>query len=151
MVQIQVIPVNNQGQANEILKTYEDLFMENELTKKILRSIKKDIVTIINGFEEIDETVSQMVKPEIELMIKRLQNYLVEQKTENFKLIKEIGQLEKEKNELHKSILAAGKRLDRLEQEVGFKNNLTENTQKTDNIYSGESTQNFKVTKSENS
>jgi hypothetical protein len=61
---------------------------------------------------------------------------LVEQKTENFKLVKEIAILEKEKVELQNTIYIALGRLHKLEREVGVKSkaytyiydqNITEN------------------------
>lgn len=54
-------------------------------------------------------------------MKKNLQNVLVEQKTENFKLIKEIAILEKEKIEVQNNIYMCLGRLHKLEREVGVK------------------------------
>ena len=107
--------------TGQVLKTYEDLFMENENVKKILRSIKTDITKLFKDYENIDTTIIDELKPEIIQMERRLQNYLVEQKTENFKLIKEIAILEKEKGEIQKQIESCLNRLDRLEMEVGIK------------------------------
>jgi hypothetical protein len=107
--------------TGQVLKTYEDLFMENETVKKILRSIKTDITKLFKDYENIDTTIIDELKPEIIQMERRLQNYLVEQKTENFKLIKEIAILEKEKGEIQKQIESCLNRLDRLEMEVGIK------------------------------
>ncbi len=60
-------------------------------------------------------------KPEIAKMKKRLQNVLVDQKTENFKLVKEIAILEKEKLEIQNSIYSCLGKLHKLEREVGVK------------------------------
>lgn len=54
-------------------------------------------------------------------MKKNLQNVLVDQKTENFKLVKEIAILEKEKIELQNSVYTCLGRLHKLEREVGVK------------------------------
>ena len=105
----------------QILKTFEDLFMENESVKKLLRSIKGEISKLFKDYEHIDGTIADEIKPEIIKMERKLQNYLVEQKTENFKLIKEIAILEKEKAEIQKQIELSLARLDRLEAEVGIK------------------------------
>lgn len=107
--------------TGQILKTYEDLFLENENVKKILRTIKGDITRLFKDYENIDVTIQNELKPEILKMERKLQNYLVEQKTENFKLIKEIAILEKEKAEIQKQIEAALLRLDKLEAEIGVK------------------------------
>ena len=107
--------------TGQILKTYEDLFIENENVKKILRTIKGDITRLFKDYENIDVTIQNELKPEILKMERKLQNYLVEQKTENFKLIKEIAILEKEKAEIQKQIEAALLRLDKLEAEIGVK------------------------------
>ena len=107
--------------TGQVLKTFQDLFLENESVKKILRTIKGDISRLFKDYENIDETIISEIKPEILKMEKKLQNYLVEQKTENFKLIKEIAILDKEKARLQKQIEIALGRLDRLEAEVGLK------------------------------
>lgn len=107
--------------TGQVLKTFQDLFLENESVKKILRTIKGDISRLFKDYENIDETIISEIKPEILKMKKKLQNYLVEQKTENFKLIKEIAILDKEKAEIQKQIEIALGRLDRLEAEVGLK------------------------------
>lgn len=107
--------------TGQVLKTFQDLFLENESVKKILRTIKGDISRLFKDYENIDETITSEIKPEILKMEKKLQNYLVEQKTENFKLIKEIAILDKEKAEIQKQIEIALGRLDRLEAEVGLK------------------------------
>lgn len=107
--------------TGQVLKTFQDLFLENESVKKILRTIKGDISRLFKDYENIDETIISEIKPEILKMEKKLQNYLVEQKTENFKLIKEIAILDKEKAEIQKQIEIALGRLDRLEAEVGLK------------------------------
>jgi hypothetical protein len=50
-----------------------------------------------------------------------IQNSLVEQKTENFKLVKEIAILEKEKTDLHLKIYEAISKIMILEKDVGMK------------------------------
>jgi hypothetical protein len=55
-------------------------------------------------------------------MKSNLQSFLVEQKTENFRLIKEIAILEKEKGEVQQNIYIILNRISRIEKEVGVKN-----------------------------
>lgn len=50
-----------------------------------------------------------------------LQAFLVEQKTETFKLIKEIAILDKEKGEIQQNIYAILNRINKVEKEVGVK------------------------------
>jgi uncharacterized protein YlxW (UPF0749 family) len=52
-------------------------------------------------------------------MEKRLQNFLVEQKTETIRLIKEIANLQKEKEKLKDDIEACYERLNKLEKIIG--------------------------------
>lgn len=54
-------------------------------------------------------------------MKKNLQNVLVDQKTENFKLVKEIAVLEKDKLELQNQVYNCLGKLHKLEKEVGVK------------------------------
>ena len=133
--------------TGQVLKTFQDLFLENESVKKILRTIKGDISRLFKDYENIDETITSEIKPEILKMEKKLQNYLVEQKTENFKLIKEIAILDKEKAEIQKQIEIALGRLDRLEAEVGLKEKgatmVEENTEQF--INNNSSTEKFNV------
>ncbi len=56
-------------------------------------------------------------------MKKNIQNFLVEQKTENFKLIREIAVLEKEKTEIQSKIYEAISKLIKVEKEVGVTSN----------------------------
>lgn len=69
----------------------------------------------------MDQNIYTDYRPEIIKMKKNLQNVLVDQKTENFKLVKEIAILEKEKIELQNSVYTCLGRLHKLEREVGVK------------------------------
>lgn len=105
----------------QVLQSYQDLFIENESIKKIFRSIRNEIVSLASSYENFDSTILDSIRPEIQKMERNLRDFLVKQKTENFKLIKEIGLLEREKNQLGAQILIALERLNKLEQEVGIK------------------------------
>lgn len=69
----------------------------------------------------MDKNIFASFSPEILNMQKKLQNFLVDQKTENYKLIKEIAILEKEKVELQNNVYVGLGRLHKLEREVGVK------------------------------
>lgn len=60
-------------------------------------------------------------------MKSKVQNFLVEQKTETFKLVKEIAILTRDKIELQSKIQASLERIKKLEKEVGIKPNLHSN------------------------
>ena len=107
--------------TGQVLQAYIDLFMENLNIKKIFRGIKTEIFEIFGGFENIDTTIIDDLRPEIQKLEKSLQNFLVEQKTENFRFIKEIAILQKEKEEIQKEIEASLLRLEKLENEIGVK------------------------------
>ncbi len=111
--------------TGQVLQAYIDLFMENLNIKKIFRGIKTEIFEIFGGFENIDTTIIDDLRPEIQKLEKSLQNFLVEQKTENFRFIKEIAILQKEKEEIQKEIEASLLRLEKLENEIGVKSAKT--------------------------
>ena len=111
--------------TGQVLQAYIDLFMENLNIKKIFRGIKTEIFGIFGGFENIDTTIIDDLRPEIQKLEKSLQNFLVEQKTENFRFIKEIAILKKEKEEIQKEIEASLLRLEKLEKEIGVKSAKT--------------------------
>ena len=63
---------------------------------------------------------------------KSLKKFLVEQKTENFKLIKEIAILQKDKDDLYNQIQICFSRLAKVEKDVGKKcKNLKKNNDKS--------------------
>lgn len=71
--------------------------------------------------EIIDKNIYREYHPEIIKMKTNLQSFLVEQKTENFKLIKEIAILEKEKNEIQQNIYTVLNRIHKIEKDVGLR------------------------------
>ena len=111
--------------TGQVLQAYIDVFMENLNIKKIFKWIKTEIFWIFGGFENIDTTIIDDLRPEIQKLEKSLQNFLVEQKTENFRFIKEIAILKKEKEEIQKEIEASLLRLEKLEKEIGVKSAQT--------------------------
>jgi hypothetical protein len=82
---------------------------------------KEEIKKLREEYECCGKNILLDYKHEIVAMKNRLQNFLVEQKTENFKLIKEIAIMEKEKIELQTNIYHCLAKLHKLEKEVGVK------------------------------
>ena len=114
-----------------------------ETTVKELSSINlevKDYLEIIQSHVDIlrkrvevkdDEGLDDLL-PEIEKLEKSLKKFLVEQKTENFKLIKEIAILQKDKDDLYNQIQICFSRLAKVEKDVGKKcKNLKKNNDKS--------------------
>jgi len=62
-----------------------------------------------------------LYKPEIFKIKNQIQIFLANQKTENFKFVKEIAVLEKDKIDLQNSIYQCLGKLHKLEKEVGIK------------------------------
>jgi septal ring factor EnvC (AmiA/AmiB activator) len=71
--------------------------------------------------EVVDKNIYREYQPEIVKMKTNLQTFLVDQKTENFKLIKEIAILEKEKNEIQQNIYVILNRIHKIEKDVGLR------------------------------
>ena len=92
----------------------------NKMTvRKTLRNIKKDFKSMFGNFQGIDINIIEEIRPEIVKIEKRLQNFLVEQKTETIRLIKEIANLQKEKEKIKANINECYDRLLKLESVVG--------------------------------
>lgn len=83
--------------------------------------MKEDVGVIKEEIKIIDSNIFTEYRPEINKMKKNLQNVLVDQKTENFKLVKEIAVLEKDKLELQNQVYNCLGKLHKLEKEVGVK------------------------------
>ena len=105
--------------TGQILKTFVEVFKENLRIKRGLMEVKNNVGGIFKGFDSFDQTIIDAIRPEILAMEKRLQTFLVEQKTEKFRLLKEIALLQKEKAEIKEEIEKCVKRLERLEREIG--------------------------------
>lgn len=105
--------------AGQVLKSFMELFMNKMTVRKTLRNIKKDFKTMLGNFQSIDINIIEEIRPEITKIEKRLQNFLVEQKTETIRLIKEIANLQKEKEKIKGNINECYDRLLKLESIVG--------------------------------
>lgn len=83
--------------------------------------MREEIAELKEEIKTVDSNIYEEYRPEIIKMKKNLQNVLVDQKTENFKLVKEIAILDKEKIEVQNSVYMALGKLHKLEREVGVK------------------------------
>ena len=105
--------------AGQVLKSFMELFMNKMTIRKILRQCKKEFKEIKVDFDNIEPSLTEEIRSEIIKMEKRLQTFLVEQKTETIRLIKEIANLQKEKDALKGEIESCYERLNNLEKEIG--------------------------------
>jgi hypothetical protein len=105
--------------AGQVLKSFMELFMNKMTIRKTLRQCKKEFKEMKVDFDNIEPTLTEEIRSEIIKMEKRLQTFLVEQKTETIRLIKEIVNLQKEKDALKDEIEACYERLYNLEKEIG--------------------------------
>lgn len=71
--------------------------------------------------EVVDKNIYKEYHPEIVKMSKNLNGFLIEQNSENFKLIKEIAILEKEKNDVQQNIYIMLNRIHKIEKDVGVR------------------------------
>ncbi len=105
--------------AGQVLKSFMELFMNKMTIRKTLRQCKKEFKEIKFDFDNIEPNITEEIRTEIIKMEKRLQNFLVEQKTETIRLIKEIANLQKEKDKIKDEIEACYERLNKLEKVIG--------------------------------
>ena len=105
--------------AGQVLKSFMELFMNKMTIRKILRQCKKEFKEIKVDFDNIEQILTEEIRSEKKKKEKRLQTFLVEQKTETIRLIKEIANLQKEKDALKGEIESCYERLNNLEKEIG--------------------------------
>ena len=105
--------------AGQVLKSFMELFMNKMTIRKTLRQCKKEFKAMKVDFDNIEPNITEEIRLEIIKMEKRLQNFLVEQKTETIRLIKEIANLQKEKEKLKGEIESCYERLNKLEKIIG--------------------------------
>ena len=96
-----------------------ELFMNKMTIRKTLRQCKKDFKEMKVDFDNIEPSITEEIRSEIIKLEKRLQNFLVDQKTETIRLIKEIANLQREKDALKAEIEVCYERLNNLEKEIG--------------------------------
>lgn len=101
--------------TGQIIKTFMELFMNKMTIRKTLRNCIKDLKKMKIEFDDIEPNITEEIRAEIMKIEKKLQNYLVSQKTETIRLIKEIAILQKEKEQIKDEIEASIERLNKLE------------------------------------
>ena len=105
--------------TGQIFVTVNELKQENINLKKIIEEVQGNIEVLKQLVESAGNEASGDIHNEIINLERRLQLFIVESKTEKFKLIKELAILKKEKNEIYSQIQAAFARVEKLEKELG--------------------------------
>ena len=105
--------------AGQIFVTINELKQENINLNKTIIELQENIDSLRKDVENIEENSSGDILNEINNLEKKLQAFIVETKTETFKLIKEVATLKKEKNDIYNQIKAAFARVEKLEKDLG--------------------------------
>ena len=105
--------------AGQILVTVNELKQENINLKKTIGEVQENIDELRKLVDNIEQESSGDIFNEIKNLEKKLQLFIVETKTETFKLIKELVTLKKEKNDIYNQIQTAFARVEKLEKELG--------------------------------
>ena len=117
------------GQMETTVKELSSINLE---VKDYLEIIQSHVDILRKRVEVKDEEGLDDLLPEIEKLEKSLKKFLVEQKTENFKLIKEIAILQKDKDDLYNQIQICFSSSAKVEKDVGKKcKNLKKNNDKS--------------------
>ena len=105
--------------AGQVNVTINELNQQNTSLKEMINEIQEQMKNLRVEVESISVENTGDIANEIKNLEKRLQVFIVETKTENFKLIKEVANLKKEKNELYNQIQLAFQRVEKIEKELG--------------------------------
>ena len=105
--------------TGQIFVTVNELKQENTNLQKVIEEIQENIENLKKNVENIQEDSTGDIYSEIKNLEKKLQVFIVETKTETFKLIKEVATLKKDKNEIFAQIQNAFARVEKLEKELG--------------------------------
>ena len=105
--------------AGQIFVTVNELKQENVNLKKTIEELQGNIDELRKLVDSVETESSGDILEEIKNLEKKLQLFIVETKTETFKLIKELATLKKEKNDIYSQIQAAFARVEKLEKELG--------------------------------
>ena len=105
--------------TGQIFVTVNELKQENTNLQKVIEEIQENIENLKKNVENIQEDSTGDIYSEIKNLEKKLQVFIVETKTETFKLIKEVATLKKDKNEIFAQIQNAFSRVEKLEKELG--------------------------------
>ena len=105
--------------AGQVFVTISELKQENVSLKNVIVEVQEKINNLKEQINNVENDCSGDIINEIKNLEKKLQVFIVETKTETFKLIKEVANLKKEKNELYNQIQLAFARVEKLEKELG--------------------------------
>ncbi len=105
--------------AGQCFVTINELKEQNVSLKQIILEVKEKINSLKGQVDNIELDSAGDILNEIKNLEKKLQVFVVESKTETFKLIKEVANLKKEKSELTNQIQLAFARVERIEKELG--------------------------------
>jgi len=105
--------------TGQIFVTVNELKQENVNLKKTIEELQGNIDELRKLVDSVETESSGDILEEIKNLEKKLQLFIVETKTETFKLIKELATLKKEKNDIYSQIQAAFARVEKLEKELG--------------------------------
>ena len=112
--------------AGQIWHTLEDAYKLNIELKAEFIEIQNHLKEMRKEVEDI-ETTKEFSKYTKDIR-SQVQKFLVDQKTESFRLVKEIAILSKEKIDIQNKIVFALDKIKRLELEIGVKNNVFNNS-----------------------
>ena len=105
--------------AGQIFVTVNELKEENTNLKTTIEEVQENIQNLKKMVEKVEEDSAGDIHNEIKNLEKKLQTFIVETKTETFKLIKEVATLKKDKNDIYTQIQSAFARVEKLEKELG--------------------------------
>ena len=98
--------------AGQVYVTINELKQENETLKNVIVDIQEKVNNLKGQIDNVEADSAGDIINEIKNLEKKLQVFVVETKTETFKLIKEVANLKKEKNELYNQIQLAFQRVE---------------------------------------
>ena len=107
--------------TGQLFSAYDELYAKNEQLKNTIRILSEEIKVLEDQCGRVNGDVLNEFKPEIEKLGEALGKYINEQRIENYKLLKEISLLEKEKAEIQQNIYDALGYMHKLEKQVGIK------------------------------
>lgn len=105
--------------TGQIFVTVNELNEENKFLSKIIAEVKEKVSGLQGEIETLTDSCQEEIIKEIKSLESRLQLFIVETKTETFKLIKEVALLKKEKAELSNQIQASFARIEKIEKDLG--------------------------------
>lgn len=105
--------------TGQIFVTIGEIKEEDKVLAKIISEIQEKVNELRKEAENITPESIGNIKEEIKNLESKLQLFIVETKTETFKLIKEVALLKKEKNELSNQIKLSFDRVEKIERSLG--------------------------------